>query len=933
MKIEAGQTVALVGESGCGKSTIARLVQRFYDPVGGFITLDGVDLKDLDLQDLRANIGVVSQEALLFDTSVLENIRIGKPSATDAECIEAAKNANAHEFISSFPEGYQTNVGPKGGKLSGGEKQRVAIARALLRNPAILILDEATSALDNISEQIVQKALDKLLFEDENNKRTTIVIAHRLTTVRNADVIVVLGNPEGTSVSNGSVIMESGKHDDLMALDKGLYKALVDIDKGGVSKSDETAEKNRNSSFGEADDLAVAKEGSSFVKEKKQSEEEDEEEEEAGCCGMKKKKKKKKEEEEKKEKYVLPKNRIWKYSKPEWGLIALGAFASAIKGAVFPVVAIFFSEMVATWYNSDTKEMMKEALKWSYGLYAGGVLCLLTEAAQKGIFETVGERLTKRLRGDLFRGMLRQNIEWFEVEENNAGNLNSRLSTDVKLVRLVTGQSVASVLETCSALITGLIISFLASWEMCLVMFGMVPLLAISEAAQWVAIKNTDGAIKGEMDASTSKLNETVNGIREIQAFALEGKVRDEIKERIETTITKESDKQAISKGIMMGLIQLIMFGTYALAFFIGGKLVSDGTVKFDDFFMALFAMAFAGSGMGQAAIFAGDASKAAAAIERIFTTLDRRPPIDSEPWLNEGLADVLSGDCQQRKIVGMPPEFESSVEMDKLMFAYPTRRGQKIFNEMILSIPSGKTVALVGSSGCGKSTIVQLIERFYDPISYEEKESKKGEIVLEAVEDGEQNVNGVVSIGGKPSKEQDTRSLRQSMGLVSQQPVLFNLSVFENIALGLTGASKEQVEEAASTANAHDFIVGQLAEGYDTKVGIAGAKLSGGQRQRIAIARTLIAKPKILLLDEATAALDNESERIVQESIDKLLQEKGLRTTVIIAHRLSTIRGCDVICVLNNDGDGSVIAEQGTHDELMKLQGKYKKLVEAYKE
>ena len=160
-----GQTVALVGESGCGKSTIARLVQRFYDPTDGSITLDGVDIKDISLANLRSHIGVVSQEALLFDTSIIENIRFGKPDATDEECKEAAKNANAHDFISNFPQGYETTVGPRGGKLSGGEKQRVAIARALLRNPPILVLDEATSALDNISEQVVQKALDKLIEE------------------------------------------------------------------------------------------------------------------------------------------------------------------------------------------------------------------------------------------------------------------------------------------------------------------------------------------------------------------------------------------------------------------------------------------------------------------------------------------------------------------------------------------------------------------------------------------------------------------------------------------------------------------------------------------------------------------------------------------------------------------------------------------------
>jgi len=361
----------------------------------------------------------------------------------------------------------------------------------------------------------------------------------------------------------------------------------------------------------------------------------------------------------------------------------------------------------------------------------------------------------------------------------------------------------------------------------------------------------------------------------------------------------------------------------YTLAFWVGGELIATGSIEFTDFMTAIWAMAFAASGVGSAAIFAGDAAKAPAALKAIFDTLDHEPDICSNPWENKGLADPTVGTPVVRSL----PEnilANGEFELKNVKFSYPTRKAAKVFLGLNLSIPSGKVVALVGPSGSGKSTVIQLLERFYDPASYSEEE-KEG--ISEMVRETE---NGIVLIDGIDMKESDSRWLRSNIGLVSQEPVLFNDTVFNNIRLGKEDCTLEEAKDAAKRANAYGFIM-KMNDGFDSMVGNAGGKISGGQKQRIAIARAIVKNPKILLLDEATSALDNESENIVQAGLDALVNEPGSnRTTIIIAHRLSSIRRADIICVFENNGDGSKVVEMGSHDELMKLDKKYKALVEA---
>ena len=714
---------------------------------------------------------------------------------------------------------------------------RVAIARAILRDPPILILDEATSALDSRSEKLVQQALDKLIKHENSHvgkSRTIIVIAHRLSTVRNSDSIVVLGSPEGTSTTiTGSVILEQGSHNELMALEKGFYKALVGAgNKSEAGLVDDLVMEDSKAFTYDADRLA--EEEAKSLKSRRSSIESEEQEPKglfASLFGGKDTKENEKEE-LKKKKLVENKTRVWDYTKPEMGWIVFGACGSLVKGSLLPLISIVFTKMIVIWYSSDTDYMVEQSLKYSYGFYGLAVVCMVSEMIQKGVFEMVGERLTKRMRGDLFRSMLSKDITWYEDDANAIGILSSRLSTDVKLVRLVAGQSIASALELFSSLTTAIIIAAIASWQMFLIMLSLVPALAVSEALQYVSMKSTEGAIREELSKSTDKLHETLYAIREVQSFSLQPVFIGDIERRISETIRPASRKAAAGKGVVMGLIMLIQYLVYGLAFWLGSKLIEKGSISFDDFMQALWAMAFGASGIGAAATFAGDAAKASGAVNAVFGTLDYKASILSEPWENSGIADIKTKEVTVRQLKNTVLK-DGKGGLSKVNFAYPTRKAAKVFDQIDLNIPAGKVVALVGSSGSGKSTVVQLLLRFYDPISYNEETVDGQSLVEIVVEDGKlKTSDGIVAIDDIDIRTEDVRWLRSNIGYVGQEPVLFNDTIYNNIAMGKESCTVAEVEAAARHANAYDF-VSNLEDGFDTQVGLGGSKVSGGQKQR----------------------------------------------------------------------------------------------------
>uniref|UniRef100_K3W850 Bile salt export pump n=1 Tax=Globisporangium ultimum (strain ATCC 200006 / CBS 805.95 / DAOM BR144) TaxID=431595 RepID=K3W850_GLOUD len=850
-----------------GKSTIVSLLERFYDPLSGSVKVDGVDVRELNVKWLREQVGLVGQEPSLFATSIMENIRYGAPSATDDQVIEASKMANAYNFIKEFPQGFATEVGERGTQLSGGQKQRIAIARAIIKNPPILLLDEATSALDTESERIVQESLDSLLAA---SKRTTIIVAHRLSTIRNADRI---------AVHSGGSIVEIGSHDELMALSNGHYRMLVEAQNRSQNEDKKQAAEdmklvNAESTPSDVEQrLSVSLSKRSLSKlslhdSSKPLETDDESEEGADALAPN-----------------VSMTRLWKLSLPEWRFLLVGSLGAVVNASIYPVWGILLSKMTVLFfqYQKTRHEMLKDATYWSIGFLGLGTAFGLSIIIQNVGFAVVSQKLVSRIRLATFSSMLRQEVGWFDLDENASGALVARLATDSAILQAVTSDKLNQGLVNVTTMGIGLGISFFYSWQMTLAMLATSPIMIFGS---YMEAKQMSGAMNKKKNnaadtAAGSLLAEAIGSIRTVASFSMEKAVNTAY-----VTFLGESKSADISTGIIAGVsfgfAQGAIFLNMAFLFWIGGLWVSKKIITFEDMFMVIMVIMLSTFAVGMAAQNKTASAKAKLAANRVFKIIDRVPEIDS----TSSTGIVL-------------PHVNGDIEFKNLTFTYPSRPDAQIYKNYSLKIARGQTVALVGASGSGKSTAISLLERFYDPTS------------------------GTVTLDGTNLRDLSLPWVRERISLVSQEPVLFAGTIAENIAMGKPGATREEVMDAARKANAFDFI-NNFPNGFDTDVGDRGAQVSGGQKQRIAIARAILRDPEVLLLDEATSALDNESERVVQESLDRLLASKQ-RTTIIVAHRLSTIRNADVIAVTQ---DGAIV-EQGTHDELMRVpDGIYKLLV-----
>ncbi|KIX09535.1 uncharacterized protein Z518_00615 [Rhinocladiella mackenziei CBS 650.93] len=872
--IPAGKTTALVGASGSGKSTVVGLVERFYDPVAGAVLLDGHDISKLNLHWLRRQIALVQQEPILFSQTIKENIRNGligskyenEPEERQTErIIEAAKKANAHDFISSLPDGYDTHVGERGFLLSGGQKQRVAIARAIVGGPKILLLDEATSALDTKSEGVVQHALDAAA-----KGRTTIVIAHRLSTIKTADNIVVL--------QNGRII-EQGTHDELLEMKKA-YFSLVSAQRIGGEDEDES-EKETEISDDKLIRIQSSKSGHGPVV--------GPEDEKLALGRTRSQKSVSSKALADQTAHGEAKYSLWtlikfiaRFNLSEWPIMIVGLIFTCIAGAAQPVQGVFFAKCIVSLshplYLRD--QIRHDVNFWSLMYLMLGLVDLLAMCTQGIAFAYCSESLIQRARDGAFRRFLRQDISFFDEDENSTGALTSFLSTETTHLSAISGATLGTLLSCTTTLVVAIVISLAIGWKLALVCMTALPvILGTGFFRFWVLAKFSATAQK-HYEKSAGFACEHTNAIRTVASLTSEREVYAEYKQQLRTQL-RASLKSNLRNSSLYAASQSAMFLALALGFWYGGRLLARGEYSLFQFFICFTEIIFGAQSAGTVFSFAGDMSKAknaAAALKKLY---DRQPTID--PWSDAG--EPIT-------------HVEGAIEFRDVHFRYPTRPDVPVLRGLNLTVRPGQYIALVGASGCGKSTTIAMMERFYDPLA------------------------GGIYVDGKEISRLVLNNYRSHLALVSQEPTLYQGTIKDNILLGVDQdeVTDEQLIQACKDANIYDFIM-SLPDGFATDVGSKAALLSGGQKQRIAIARALLRDPKILLLDEATSALDSESEKVVQAALDAAA--KG-RTTIAVAHRLSTIQKADIIYVI----DKGVVAEQGTHQELIALKGRYRELV-----
>ncbi|KAF7136899.1 hypothetical protein CNMCM5793_006514 [Aspergillus hiratsukae] len=901
LSIPANKHTAIVGLSGSGKSTIAGLVTRLYDPTKGQILFDGHDLCDINVRDLRSFLSLVQQEPSLLDRSLLENIahglinssnpshahlkttllgtdladlagelRNGKDVTAAAEARgaiiveivglvkQAASLADADGFISALQHGYGTVVGSSGRLISGGQKQRVALARALVKDPAVLILDEATASLDSRSEQRIQQAISNIA-----TGRTIITIAHRLSTITSVDNIIVMHKGHIVEEGNHATLMaKNGTYAELVKLQtlasvSGKDETTVNIE--SVSKSDQASSSDADieksalflTDYGDAERTPVSTEAP--VADSPEEPEEPETPKKSLCALAK---------------GYAPALR------PHLLFIFLALLGSSVVGGAFSGEAVIFGNTVGSLNPCHSADSIRSKGNF-FGLmfFILAIIEFFANVVSWSGFGWVSEKIVYSVRILSFRSLFEQDLQWHQSKGRTPALLLSYITRDGNALAGLSGSVIGTLFSITVNLIAAIILTHIIAWRIALVCLALVPLLLGAGLMELHVLGKFEERHENAYTKSVDIGVEAITSIKTIASLSLEEETLQTYQRSLKGP-RKETFKVTVHASLWQAMTYFLGNLVNALAYWWGAKQIITGNYTQTQFLIVVFSLLVSALLWSQMFALAPELSSARAAMARILSLIE----IGS---------DKMQGHVRSPTTVSNNPEATaepkpilsnhqaSSVQLRDVHFAYPARPDIKVLNGLSIDIRPGQFCALVGSSGAGKSTIISLVERLYTPES------------------------GAILVDGVDVTKYRNVSFRDTIALVPQESVLFEGSIAFNIGLGARPdheATMDEIMEACKLANIDD-VIQALPNGYQTLCGPNGSQFSGGQKQRLSIARALVRKPKLLILDESTSALDAESEKLLQDGLEKAA--KGI-TVIAIAHRLHTIRKADVIFLID---------------------------------